>query len=276
MQEQLAITKINLLVADTLYLNMQNKYSQGIIRQQDLNDAQINKISLEDKLEQLKLSLQQQYLSIKILCDISEGTEIIINQTLQYNQQFSLELTVDNQLQYKSSLLKVKQADADIKTNRFMQLPTLSFVYYNAWQQNSNFRFFDNNVDWINSQYLGLKLTMNFPDVNRYTLTQTSKINKNILLQNAEHSKIQTNLVNKQLVLDYEKAYSQLFATKQVYELKAQNYHLAINQFNASILPPDKLLLAFNDMLVSRLNYSNTLSNMLFTKSKIDINNTIK
>ncbi|MEX2411625.1 MAG: TolC family protein [Candidatus Paceibacterota bacterium] len=276
MQEQIEITQNNLLVADTLYLNMQNKYSQGIIRQQDLNDAQINKINLIDKLEQLKLSLKQQYLSIKILCDISEDTEILINETLQYNQQFSLGLTVDNQLQYKTSLLKVEQAKADVRTNRLLQLPTLSFVYYDAWQQNSNVRFFDNNVDLINSQYFGLKLTMLFPDVNRYTLTQTSKINQTISLQNAEHSKIQTDLANKQLVLDYEKAYSQLTATKQVYELKAQNYQLAFNQFNASILPPDKLLIAFNDMLVSRLNYSNALSNVLFTKSKIDLNNTIK
>lgn len=276
MQEQIEITQKNLLVSDTLYLNMQNKYSEGIVRQQDLNDAQVNKINLTDKLEQLKLSLKQQYLSIKILCDIPGNIEIVIDESLQYNQQFSLGLAVDNQLQYKFSLLKVEQANADIKTNRFMQLPTLSFVYYDAWQQNSNIQFFDNNVDWINSQYLGLKLTMLFPDVNRYTLTQTSKINKTISLQNAEHSKIQNVLVNKQLILDYEKAYSQFNTTQQIYKLKAQNYQLAFNQFNASILPSDKLLIAFNDLLVSRLNFSNALSNVLFTKSKIEINNKIK
>jgi len=276
MQEQIEITKNNLLIADTLCLNMQNKYSQGIVRQQDLNDAEINKINLTDKLEQLNLSLKQQYLSIKILCDIPENMEIAIIDPLQYNQQFSLGLTVDNQLQYKASLLKVEQANSDIKTNRLVQFPTLSFVYYEAWQQNSNIQFFDNNVDWINSQYLGLKLTMFFPDVNRYMLTQTSKINKTISLQNAEHSKIQNVLVNRQLVLDYEKAYSQVNSTQQIYELKEQNYQLALNQFNASILPSDKLLIAFNDLLVSRLNYCNAVSNMLFTKSKIDINNKIK
>ncbi len=64
--------------------------------------------------------------------------------------------------------------------------------------------------------------------------------------------------------------------TQQIYELKVQNYQLAFNQFNASILPSDKLLIAFNDLLVSRLNYCNAVSNVLFTKSKIDINNKIK
>lgn len=276
MQEQIKITQNNLLVSDTLYLNMQNKYLQGIVRQQDLNDAQINKINLTDKLEQLELSLQQQYLIVKILCDIPDNDEVIITETLQYNQELSQDLTVENELLYKSSLLKVEQANMDIKTNRLIQLPTLSFVYYDAWQQNSNTRFFDNNAGWINSQYLGLKLTMLFPDVNRYTLIQTSKINKTISLQNAEHSKIQNILENKQLILDYEKANSQFNAAQKVYELKEQNYQLAYNQFNASILPSDKLLIAFNDMLTSRLNYCNAASNMLFTKSKIDINNKIK
>jgi hypothetical protein len=76
--------------------------------------------------------------------------------------------------------------------------------------------------------------------------------------------------------LDYEKAYSQLTVNKQIYNLKEENYRLALNQFNMSILPPDKLLTAFNDMISSRFNYTNSLSNLLYTKSTIKINNTIK
>ena len=276
MQEQIKITQNSLLIADTLHLNMQNKYSFGIVRQQDLNDAKINKINLNDKLNQLQLSLQQQFLSIRILCDIPNNLELVLNETINYNQQFILGLSVENQLLHQSYLLKIEQANANIKTNRFSQIPTLSLVYYNAWQKNSNIQFFDKNVDWINSQYLGLKLTTFFPDVNRYMLTQTSKINKTISIQNAEHSKIQNDLTNKQLALDYEKAYSQVKSRQQIYTLKEQNYQLALNQFNASIISSNKLLIAFNDLLISQLNYCTGVSNVLFTKSKIDINNKIK
>ena len=275
-QEQIDLTQKSLLIADTLLLNMQNKYSAGIVRQQDLNDAQINKLSLADKLEQLKLSLKQQYFSLKILCDIPEITLITFNEPTNYNQQFTLGLEVDNQLNNKYSLLKVDLASADLKTNHFMQLPTVSLVFYDAWQQNSNLMFFDNNVKWLNSQYVGLKLSMPFPDINRFTQTKTSKINKTISLQNAEHTKLQNDFTNKQLVLDYEKAYSQFLTTKQIYELKNQNYQLALNQFNMNILSSDKLLIAFNEMITSRLNYSNSLASLLFSKSKIDINNSIK
>lgn len=276
LQEQIEITRKSLLSADTLLMIMQNKYTEGIVRQQDLNDAHINKLTLSDNLEQLDLSLKQQYYNLRILCDIPETNSISIDEQPDYDKQIVLGLQVDNQLQYESSLLKVELAEADLKTNRFMQYPTVSLVFYNAWQQNSNTKFFDNDVNWLNSQYVGLKVSLPFPDINRFTLTKSSRINKVISLQNAEHTKLENELTNKQLILDYEKAYSQLNTAKQIFQLKEQNYDLALHQFDMSILSSDKLIIAFNDMLTSRLNYSRALANLNFTMSKIEITNTIR
>jgi OMF family outer membrane factor len=119
-------------------------------------------------------------------------------------------------------------------------------------------------------------LSLPFPDINRYALTQKSKINKTILEQNAEHTRLTNDLQNKQMVLDYKKAYSQLITNKQIYNLKKENYRMSVNQFNMSILPPDKLITDFNDMITSMLNYTSSFSNLLYTKSTIKINNTIK
>lgn len=276
LQEQIGLTEKSLLVADTLLSNMQNKYSEGIVRQQDLNDAKINQLSLADKLEQLKLSLEQQFYSLKILSDIPETTELSISEQPDYNQLYYKGIEVNNQLQYKSSLLKTEQAKTDLKINRLMQFPTVSLVFYDAWQQNSNTMFFDSEKQWLNNQYVGLKMSLPFPDINRYFLTKNSQINKTISLQNAEHTKLQNDLTNKQITLDYEKAYSQFKTAEQIYQIKAQNYRLAMNQFNMSILPSDRLLVAFNDMIASQLNYSSSLANLLFVKSKININNSIK
>ena len=276
LQEQIELTKESLLIADTLLINMENKYSEGIVRQQDLNDAKINKLTLDDKLKQLDASLQQQVLSLKILCDIPENTTILIDELADYNQNIAVGLGVDNQLVYKSSLLKYDIAKADLKANHLMQLPTVSVIYYDAWQQNSNNRLFDKDARWLNSQYVGLKLSLPFPDVNRFTQTKMSKVSSIIALQNAEQTKIQNDNNNLQLVLDYEKAFSQFITSKQIYELKEQNYHLAMNQFNMDILSSDRLLIAFNDMIASRLNSSSALANLLYLKSTIDINNTVK
>ncbi len=276
LKAQVRFTQKSLLVADTLFQNMLNKYSEGIIRKQDLNEAEINKLSLSDKLKQLELSLEQQYYSIKILCDIPNETEVVINTDVNYNQIFDEGLQTNNDLQYKYSLLQVAQAKSDIRTNQFMQLPTVSLLFYGAWQHNSDQQFFDSNEPWINSQYISLRLSLPFPDVSRYTSTQKLQISKTILEENAKHTKLQSDLQNRQISLDYEKAYSQLVVNKQIYNLKEENYSLALNQFNMSILSPDKLLATFNDMISSRFNYTNSLSNLLYTKSIIKINNTVK
>lgn len=274
--EQIEITQKNLYTADTLQIIMQNKYSEGIVRQQDLNDATINKIALKDNLTQLEISLNQQYYALKILCDIPENTAVSLTENTVYNQPFDPNLQTDNQLEHKSSLLKADLAKEELRANRLAQYPTISIVAYDGWQQNSKNQFLDPDTNWINSQYIGLRLSMPFPDINGFTLTKSAKINKEISELDAEHTKLQNDITNITLNLDYEKVYSQFKTANQIFLLKDENYQMALNQFNESILSSDKLLTAFDDMLVSQLSYSAALANLLYTKSKIEINNLIK
>lgn len=276
LKEQIKITQKNLYTADTLQMIMQNKYIEGIVRQQDLNDATINKISLKDKLTQFEISLNQQYYALKVLCDIPQDTDILLTENTIYNQPFELNLQTNNQLEHKSSLLKADLAKEELRANRLAQYPTVSIVAYDGWQQNSKIQFFDPNNNWINAQYIGLRLSMPFPDINKFTLTKSAKINKTISELDAEHTKLQNDVTNIQLSLDYEKAYSQFKTANQIFLLKNENYQMALNQFNESILSSDKLLIAFDAMLASQLSYSAALANLLYTKSKIEINNLIK
>ena len=123
---------------------------------------------------------------------------------------------------------------------------------------------------------MGIKLTFSFPDLNKLLIPINSKINYNISRINVEHSKHQNDISNQQLQLDYKKAYSQFITSQQISQLKEQNYNMAFDQYNESIIAFDKLLEAFDAMLGSRLNYSSALANLLYTKSKIDLNNNIK
>ncbi|HEY9169771.1 MAG TPA: TolC family protein [Lutibacter sp.] len=276
LKEQIEISQKNLFTADTLQTIMQNKYAEGIVRQQDLNDAIINKLSLADKLTQLEISLNQQYYALKVLCDIPQNEELSITEKANYNQPFNIGLQTNNQLEHKSSLLRADLAKEDLRANRLAQYPTVSIVAYDGWQQNSKNEFFDSNSNWVNSQYVGLRLSMPFPDINKFTLTKSAKISKTISELEAEHAKHENDIANIQLVLDYEKAYSQFKTANQIFLLKEENYQMASNQFKAAILSSDKLLIAFDDMLVSQLNYSAALANLLYTKSKIEINNSIQ
>jgi OMF family outer membrane factor len=103
-----------------------------------------------------------------------------------------------------------------------------------------------------------------------------AEANYKITLINSEHDRLQNDIQNNQLKIDYDKAYSQVQTTNQVYKLKSENYRMAMNQYNESILGFDKVLDAFTDMLTSKLNNSTAVANFLNAKSKIEINNRIK
>jgi outer membrane protein len=277
-KEQVDITNKNLLATDTLLLIVSNKFAQGLVRQQDVNDATVNKLVLQDKLNQLKISLEQQYNSLKILCEMPQNTKLNIEDELSYNQQFTPDMEASSQLQVRANILQMEYAKADLRTNRLSNLPVLSLLYSNSYYQNSVSRFFDGNPNnpWLNSAYFGAKVTFNLPDVNHILSSRNAKINYQTALINMNHSKLQNDISNNQLHLDYEKAYSQFTINQQISKLKEDNYKMALNQYNQAILSFNNLLIAFNDMLVSRFNYSSSLANLMYTKSKIDINNTIK
>ncbi len=278
LKEQVKITQQNNLSADTILLIITNKFSQGLVRQQDVNDATINKLALDDKLAQLNVSLEQQCNSLRILCDIKENTALIFDDELNYNQNFDATLNVNSQLNLKAATLQSQYAKQDLRVNRFGNFPVLTFLYNDSWYQNSNEKFFDNSPDnkFLNSVFVGAKLTFFLPDVNHILLSRNSKIAYNVSLINLEHNKLKADIDNNQLQLDYQKAYSQFITSKKVFQLKQENYTMAVNQYNESLLPADKLLIAFNDMLASRFNYSSALASLLYTKSKIDIENKIK
>jgi len=276
LQKQIIITKNSLKTADTLLKIIQYKYDEGIVRLQDLNDMKANKISTSDKLQQLKKNLENQYYSLKVLCDIPENVSVKINDTLNFDIGFIPELNTDNQLHYRKSFLEAEDLKTKIKETQYMQLPVISLMFYDAWQQNDNEQFFNSSRRWINPKYIGLKVSLPFPNINSYTQTKTTKINHTIAMQNAEHAKIKNESENLQMKSDYEKAYEQAKNVLEIYRLKKENYRLSLNQYNADILSSERLLTAFNDLLYSKLNYSNALANLKYGKIRIDINNTIQ
>lgn len=271
LKEQQKLTSENLLKSDTLLKMAQHKYSLGLIGLRDVNDALSNKLNLEEKINQLKFTLEQQQLALKILCDFPASSEIVLSETLNENYSFSENLTGNSDLLLKSSVLQLGLAESDIRYHRFSQLPALSFFLNYAWQHNSNNRFFDSNSKWIYSQYIGARLSMQIPDVNKIFSTKYAKINYQVARNNVEHSKIQEESSNRQLQLDYQKAFSQFNASRQIYELKAENYRMEFNRFSLDILPFDRLLPAFTDMQNNRISYASAKANLYYQKARIDL-----
>lgn len=278
LQEQLVVMQKNMAASDSLVIIAKDKYTLGQIREQDVNNTVVNQLNVKDKLTQLKITLEQQQNSLKILCDIPLKTNLSINPPEGYsNATYNSELKATSSLSFKNSILQSEYARNELRANRWSTMPILSAVYYQGWQQNSNNSFFDSKSTWIQSQYIGLKLTVPFPtDVTRLSQNYTSKVNYRIAFLNAEHAKLQNDLNNQTLNSEYEKTFSAYVTAKQIYELKNSNYAKSLNQYKEGILSTDIMLSSYADMLNGKINYASAQAALEYAKARITINNLSK
>ena len=177
LQEQITLTEKSSAASDSIQKIAQNKFELGLIREQDINNAMVNTLNVQDKLSQLKTLHAQQINTLKILCDISSGTAITLQNQSKLELQDATQKSVSN-LNSRYSDLQNQFAKSELRANRMSMMPVLSAFYYQGWQQNSNTSFFDSKSTWIQSNYIGLRLTIPFPpDVSKLSQSYTSKIN---------------------------------------------------------------------------------------------------
>lgn len=277
-QEQIKTMQENKKAADSILTIVTNKFNQGIVREQEKNNAAVNVLNVQDKLNQLQSSLEQQFNSLKILCDIPDETTITINGSAADAGKIYTVVESKSSLIEKQSQLQRAYLRSELRSSRMLTFaPTVSFIFNQQWQENSNKQFFDPDASRFNSQYVGLKISVPLPfDVNRLSQNYTTKINYNIAKLNYQHATLQNKVNNKQLELDHQKAISAYTTNKQIDELKTQNYSKSMNQYKEGILSTENLLLSFSDKINATLNYISAESNLQYTQTKIKINNTIQ
>ncbi|HEY1039535.1 MAG TPA: TolC family protein, partial [Bacteroidia bacterium] len=276
LQEQLISTEKNLLAADSLYKIVESKFNAGLVKQQDLNDSKANYLNTEENVNQIKYLIKQQYIALKILSDIPENEDIKITQKVNF--EIANPPTIEpNKLEYNSYLFKENVSRANYRQVRASLFPVVSIFASNSHQQyGSQFSLFDNNVSWINSNYIGFKASWSIPSAN--SITQISKARYDYLLarENTQHNLLKADLDVAQLSNDFDKAKSQATANKKIFDLREDSYKKNIENYTAGILNLDQTLNSFDSMVTSNYNYISSLINLMLAQTKIQINNNIK
>jgi outer membrane protein TolC len=276
LQAQLASTDENIKVSDTILQIVTNKYDAGIARQQDVNDAQASYINATESSRQIQSMIASQYLALKILCDIPESEDILISELPGNSKGIEPILSV-NELNYQSSLNKQQYALTSYKQLKHTMLPSLNAFGSNSNQQFSNsFNLFDQHANWINSNYIGLKLVWQIPTAN--TIAQISKAKYDHLasVESAQHQQLKANLDHQQLKIDYGKSVSQAISNKKVAGIREDSYRRNLENYKEGIIPLDKLLLSYNEMINSNYTSISASVNVQLTEAKIKIYNTIR
>ncbi len=272
-EQQASVTKQNLINADSVWKIAVKKNLAGVLRMQDVNNSLVNKLLLQDRLSQLHFATQQQYNTLKLLCDIATNDSVVIN---YIPKEFMEAFVAQNNLLIQQSQLQIKVAQKEYKANRFLNYPTLSVVGNLAWQENSNQQFFDKNANWIPASYIGMRLSIPIPDAVKLSQTKMYKTQVHLAEINARHQALQQEIQNRQLDIDYNKAMDNYQFAKQISLLKTDTYQKNFNLFTQDVYATDNLLVSFSDALTAQLNEQTAFINIHFQQYKIKLNNTIK
>ena len=264
--------------ADTLQQIAQNKYQQGLVRLQDVNESKASFLNTKESINQIEYLLQQQYLSLKILTDIPESDSILISQKVSLtNSNLAPEIEL-NDLIFKSSKLNEKIALTSYQQLKLSMMPTVSLFNSNSTQQyNSSSSFpYNSGSKWYASSHIGIKLSIPLPSANLISQTSKARFDHQLAKQNTIHSQNKAQLEQKQLGIDYHKAISQWTTNTEVFGLKKESYLKNINLYSEGVLSLDQALNSYNAMVSSNYNRISSAINVLLIQSKIEINNKIK
>lgn len=269
---QKEIVQENIIIAKDILRIITNKFNEGVARKQEVNEAEVNLISLQDKFEQIEMNTKIQYQTLNLFFE--NKIDAILSENIWNYQNTDTILKTQNNLIVENATLQSQMAQQENKALKYQNLPVLSFVSSLNWQNLSNDFSFSKNSNWINYNYIGLKLSYDLPTtIQKITNQKSKQIQIQILKNNEKHSLKENENKNAQMILEYEKSLKQKENLWKIYDLKKDTYEKNFNQFKENILPLDKLLISQNDMLVSKLNIVSSLANIGFNKTKIEINN---
>lgn len=274
-QAQQENNKLAISIADTIYQNTYRKFQQNIVRQQDVNNAQITLLNARENSTSLENSLRQQYLTLYTLCDITDS--IVIAEKVSNEINIVLPEVQKNELNEKSILLKLNTQKHSRNQSYFNFAPTISFFAAQNFNQfSTDFRTFDPNYSWINSSYIGFKATLNLPNANTLNNAFKLKYDVNITQKSYEHSVLDTENNRKKLTLELAKMHSQYETNKEILKLNEDTYSKNMKLYQLGVISLDTLLLSYQQYINSKYNSTNATINLQYTLKKVELNNTIK
>lgn len=274
-QKQIKIIELNYANNVKIEKVVINKNKEGLVRTQDVNQASVNLLQIEDKKMQLEIALQQQINALKVLCDINFMTKLnIANSETEINDFQSVE--VNSRLLTEQSNLQNELNKQEVRSYKSSFYPTLSAIGNWTYQDNSNSGFFDSNATSFQSSYIGLRLNYVFPEASKFLQKKTLKSSMQIASENAKHNELQEKNANEQLKLDFQKSIESYKINTKIVALKTDTYNKNLEIFNQNLVSIDNLLISFNDKLNAELNVVVNETNSNYLKTKININNTIQ
>jgi len=260
-QKQIENTKQNIATSDSLLTIVKNKYDEGLIKQQDVNDTKINHLQIEETFRQLIFLEEQYYLSLKTLADIPEEIDIEVAENKDIIIPAFLPIVDLNKLGIENAELQEKYALQSLKSAKQSFLPTVSFQFSNSWNLfNTAFKPLSGN--WINSNYFGLKLNIPIPNSRQISNKYNAEFDQQIAANNTMKERNKSMLEMKTIESEFLQAQSQIRSNEEILEIQRDTYSKNLNLYNEGIIGLDATIQSLNAVIAAEYNLITSESNL--------------
>jgi outer membrane protein len=262
--------------ADSLLQLANDKFQEGLIDALALNQAQINKITAFDRLEQNKLYLLESEYNLKTLLGINAQSSIRLTEELELEVLIGpIDNYFTNQLSVSIFELNSEMAELERKKAGSRFLPQMDVVYYHgSMQYQQDFSFSLNSSEWQGNSYTALSFSVplftGFANKNNYS---SVKISQNIAAINLQEEIRKTSINDSILYNSYVTSKRMAIAAQESFDISAQNVALAFSKYQEGLISLDTYLNVFDDHLAIENQYFSRLSEFMLNKATIQSRN---
>src|SRR5262249_20686304 len=143
-----------------------------------------------------------------------------------------------------SSQTKERYAFHNYTRAKYSLLPSLIFFASNSHNSyNQDSKVFGGK--FVNSNYIGLKLSWNLPNSNTITSRNDAKYNYLLSKKTTEQSRLNAELESEQLNTGYQKAFSMFNSCREIERLQLESYEKNKNIYLDGLQDLDKTINSF-------------------------------
>jgi outer membrane protein len=263
------LSKENIWTAEKSYELAGNKFQEGLISEVTLNTALINKQKAEKSLEATVENKSLLLNNLRLLLNTSDS--IVLREELQEAEPLTDSgFSPDPNVQLAN--MQVMNAKNEWQSSKSSFSPTLSAVYqYNTQIAADDFLKFSNS-NTTPQQYWGLRLSMPiFTGGSRKNTVQKAKIDYDLKQKEYESARLQSELTNKNILIEYMSALNAYNKSKNILDLYKRNDLHAERKMNEGIVLLDERLKVYSDLVNNQNEYLQSLSDYLIQHYRLQI-----
>ena len=270
-KKSIDIAEKDILVVDSIYLAIKQKFDEGLSDASAVNLAKINKNNVQQNIYQSEQLFNQAVANIKVLAGLSpEKTFILIPLDIENIPSRNINLNSDKTLVPYSTNITINELQ--IKEQKAKAFPKITATGYFGFQEyRDRFEMSFTKNAWADYQYIGLGLNWpiftGFANNNKLKSINTQK---KIAEQNYQVAKDQSNINDILLIQNLNTFSALVTSSKNNFDLFGKNMLLSKQKFNMGLISVDIYLKTFQDYLVAENQYLNNLSSLLNTKAVIE------